>query len=96
MEQSVARVPTEVPDRYVKQIVSHLARKRVTRLAEDGTGIVTFDAGACTLRAEPGVLVLVASGTDEQTLGQVRDVLGRHLERFGAREGLRVTWSTPA
>ena len=28
----------------------------------------------------------------EQTLDRVKDVTGRHLERFGEKDGLVVTW----
>jgi hypothetical protein len=93
MVESVARVVTDQPGRYIKQIVSHLAHKRSTRMADDGTGVVVFESGQCTLTAEPGELVLAASGADDEALQQIRDVLARHLERFGSREGLRVTWS---
>jgi caffeoyl-CoA O-methyltransferase len=95
MVESVARVVTDQPGRYIKQIVSHLAHRRSTRLADDGTGFVIFEAGQCRLTAEPGALVLAASGVDLEALRHVRDVLARHLERFGGREGLRVTWSEP-
>jgi caffeoyl-CoA O-methyltransferase len=95
MVESVARVATEQPGRYIKQIVSHLGNRRSTRLADDGTGVVVFEGGQCTLTAESGILILAASGADAGALQHVRDVLSRHLERFGAREGLRVTWSQP-
>jgi caffeoyl-CoA O-methyltransferase len=96
MVDSVARVATDQPGRYVKQIVSHLAHKRTTWLADDGSGVVDFGSGRCTLTAQAGVLLLAATAPDRAELDHVRDVLGRHLERFGGREGLRVTWSEPA
>jgi len=78
-----------------EQIVSHLAHKRTTSVGEDGTGLVVFDDGRCTLTPQPGVLLLVATADDTQGLDHVRDVLGRHLERFGGRESLQVSWSEP-
>jgi len=38
-------------------------------------------------------LLLVAEAADEESLRHVEDVLARHLERFGARRELVVTWS---
>jgi hypothetical protein len=35
---------------------------------------------------------MIAAADDAQTLDQVRDVTGRHLERFGEKDGLVVTW----
>jgi hypothetical protein len=96
MVESVARVATDQPGRYLKQIVSHLGHKRTTWVEPDGSGVVDFGSGRCTLTAQDGVLLLAASAPDQAELDHVRDVLGRHLERFGGREGLRVTWSDPA
>jgi hypothetical protein len=94
MVESVGRVATDQPARYVKQLVSHLGHKRSTRLDDDGVGIVDFDTGRCTLTAEPGGIVLAASAADAETLERIVDVVTRHLERFGTREELRVIWST--
>ena len=35
------------------------------------------------------------SAPDPETLAQVQHVLGSHLERFGQRNELTVTWSEP-
>jgi caffeoyl-CoA O-methyltransferase len=96
MVESVAHVATPQPARYVKQLVSHLGHKLTTEVDEAGAGVITLDVGRCTLDPQPGVLVLVASATDQTALAQVQDVVGRHLVRFGDREGLTVTWSVPA
>ncbi len=37
-------------------------------------------------------LVLIAEAPDDESLLQVEDVAGRHLERFGSRNELSVTW----
>jgi hypothetical protein len=31
--------------------------------------------------------------SEDAWLSRVRDVVGRHLERFGARDGLQVQWT---
>ena len=48
--------------------------------------------GTTTLTVQPGALVMLAAAEDEQTLDRVKDVTGRHLERFGEKDGLVVTW----
>jgi hypothetical protein len=35
---------------------------------------------------------MLATADDAQTLDQVKDVTARHLERFGEKDGLVVTW----
>ena len=87
-----ARVVTQTPERYIKQLVSHLARKRTTTLVSPGHGIVAFDDGRCVATADPGVLVLTANADTAEALARIQDVVGRHLERFGQRNELRVEW----
>ena len=96
MIESVGRAQTEQPERYLKQLVSHLGHKLSTRLLEDGSGEIVLDVGACRLVAQDRVLVLTARAEDESGLDRVRGVIGRHLERFGARDGLRVQWDRSA
>jgi len=90
---SSADVPAERPERYVKQVVSHLAHRRTTRLLSQDTGTVEWPDGNCRLTCEPGRLILTATADDAEALARVQDVIGRHLERFGARDGLTVRWS---
>lgn len=94
MPRSIAHVSTETPDRYAKQLISHLGRRvPVTGdPATDGARL-TFDAGVGTVRSGDGELVLVADAADDAGLAAVQDVLARHLVRFGERQGLTVTWT---
>jgi len=48
--------------------------------------------GTTTLTVEAGALVMRADAGDAETLDRVKDVTGRHLERFGEKDGLVVTW----
>ena len=91
-ESAAAFVATDTPDRYAKQLASHLGRRSEIREEADGIRIV-LTAGECLLRSKPGVLELHATAPDEESLNVVEDVVGRHLERFGLRNELQVTWS---
>lgn len=89
---STARVATEAPARYAKQLVSHLGRKAGARLLPDGSHELRLSAGIGKVRVEDLTLVMEAYGVDESSLASVQDVLGRHLVRFGQREDLQVRW----
>ena len=94
MPRATAVVATADPDRYAKQLLSHVGRKNGTEPL-DGVptgGRIVFPDGVGTIRPEPGRLVLEAEAPDAAGLAHVTDVLGRHLERFGARLDLVVTW----
>lgn len=94
---STARVSTERPARYGKQLTSHMGRKihaswdegaRSGRLLLNREGPVT---GVVDLSCEEGALVLVLR-TDEDHLEGIEHVVGIHLARFGAKEAMRVDW----
>ena len=88
---AVALVATDQPERYAKQLAAHLGRR--AELREEGAGTrILLAGGDCLLSAADGVLRLDVSASDEESLGLVTDVVGRHLERFGRRNELQVEW----
>jgi hypothetical protein len=91
---SRADVTTATPARFAEQLVSHLGHRIAIERTPDGD-VYTFDGGRGAVSVGDGVLVLLATARGEEALGTVQDVLGRHLERFGAQQQLVVTW-TPA
>jgi hypothetical protein len=97
MPSSYATVRTGRPERYIKQLVSHLGHRISTDLADDGTGTVVMDGGRCTLTPADGSIEMAALADDDETLSRLEDVVGRHLIRFGGEGELEVTWaSSPA
>jgi hypothetical protein len=92
---SRADVRTATPERYARQLVSHLGHRVPVESTPDGE-LLRFDAGRGLVQVGEGVLVLRAEADDEQALAVVQDVLGRHLLRFGAKQELTVNWSDPA
>ena len=88
---SQATVATDAAARYAKQLASHLGRKCEVVEEDAGTRLV-LTAGDCLLTPTDDALELAASAPDEEALDRVEDVVGRHLERFGARNELTVTW----
>jgi uncharacterized protein len=89
--RATAVVVTDAPVRYAKQLLAHLGRKNTVEADGDG-GRLVFSYGVGTVRPGEGELLLVAEAQDAEGLAHVQDVLARHLERFGARRELAVTW----
>ena len=97
MPSSQAKVSTDAAPRYAKQLLSHLGHKARLEVVEgdpDG-GRLVFERGTGTVRPAADHLLLVAEAADEESLHHVEGVLARHLERFGARRELIVTWTPP-
>ena len=92
--ESTAVVATDAPERYAKQLLAHLGRKNtvVTVAGERPGGRLVFAYGTATVRPEDNRLVLEAAAEHAESLAHIEDVLGRHLERFGSKRELVVTW----
>jgi uncharacterized protein len=86
-----ADVPTDAPERYAKQLVAHLGR-RLEWATDGGTSTARVGEGTGQVVVGDGVLTLLAEAPDAEGLARVQDVLGRHLERFGQRNELVVSW----
>ena len=89
---SRADVPTDAPARYAKQLVSHLGRRVSFSEDTEGTWTAVIGDARGWITVGDGVLGLRAEAPGEEGLTLVEHVLGSHLERFGARAGLTVTW----
>jgi uncharacterized protein len=89
---SRARVETDRAERYRKQLASHFGNKIEIAESSAGTVLTWGFGGTTTLSVEPGALLMLAAADDAETLDRVKDVTGRHLERFGEKDGLVVTW----
>ena len=90
-----ADVPTEAPDRYAKQLLSHLGR-RVSWTTDGNVSTAELAGGTGRVVVGDGVLTLIAEAPDGEALSRVQHVLGSHLERFGQRNELTVTWTGDA
>lgn len=90
---SIARVATDRPGRYGKQLASHMNRKAVGVWdTEAEQGSITFgDVAVAQLRAEPGVLIFDIEAPAE-VVERYESVVGRHLVRFGAKDELVCQW----
>jgi len=86
-----AVVKTATPQRFAKQLASHLGRRSEV-LEEPGGTRLKLAGGECLLRPEGESLELLASAPSAADLDRVTQVVGSHLERFGQRNELRVEW----
>jgi uncharacterized protein len=89
---SQATVSTEKPVPYMRQLCKHFGHK-VDAVFTDDSGYINFEAGRCDLRAGDGELLLTVTAETEENRERLRNVVGSHLERFGRRDELSVSWS---
>ena len=90
---SQARVATDRPARYGKQLVAHLGRRNGGEWVEgDERGTITLGDGTAELSCDADALLLRVEGPAD-ALERLEDVVGRHPVRFGTRDELVVQWT---
>lgn len=91
MLYSTARVVTDRPHRYIKQLVSHMGHKVPTELDED-RGSIMFSRGSCLLVASTAHFDMIVKAGAADAIAAVEDTITRHLLRFATKDALTVDW----
>jgi hypothetical protein len=92
LASATAFVATSRPQRYIRQLVSHFGNKVKTEFTDQG-GRLEFDFGVCDLKATPRGIELIGTAGDAAQLETLKDVVARHVVRFGANDQLTVSWT---
>ncbi|QNP71294.1 DUF2218 domain-containing protein [Streptomyces roseirectus] len=92
MPTSRARVATDTPARYAKQLASHLGRKVPAEETPEGDLRLVFDKTTALLHSAADHLLIEVTGPDAEAVVAIQGVVGSHLERFGRRGELKVEW----
>ncbi|MEF2074653.1 siderophore-interacting protein [Consotaella aegiceratis] len=81
------------PDPVIASVCEHLA-EHDARIDRNGAAhLVTFSFGQGSLRAQPGVIELLAESTDLSGLYYIRMALAGHLKHFAKPATPDVTWT---
>lgn len=90
---SRAEVATDKPVAYMRQLCKHFGHKVDASFGED-SGHIQFEFGRCELHAVDSTLRLQVSADDVESHERMERVVGSHLERFGRRDELTVSWQS--
>ncbi len=91
-ETTHASVITDRPERYAKQLASHLGRRHGgERSSQTNTGWIDFGPGRATISADGDQLQLAITAPCDH-LSRLEEVVATHLVRFGERDELSVEW----
>jgi uncharacterized protein len=93
MAVSETRIATPLAARYVTQLCEHFEHEHQFAVSYTAdAGRIAFNSGACTLRAEPELLVIRAEAVDAASLDRIKAVIVRHLKRFAFRDKPDIEW----
>ncbi|MDN4491626.1 DUF2218 domain-containing protein [Demequina sp. SYSU T00068] len=88
---TTGRFPTDRPERYLKQLCSHLGNK-LDATYEGGDGRIVLGTAIARLTATPGSLEIAVSGAEDADVHRVMGVVGSHLDRFAQKDGVSTEW----
>ena len=88
---TTGRFPTDRPERYLKQLCSHLGGK-LDATHEDGDGRIVLGTAIARLTSTPDALEIAISGAEDADVHRVMGVIGSHLDRFAQKEGIVTRW----
>lgn len=91
MTRSDCTIPTEAASKYLQQLCKHFAHK-IPAEATAEHGSIAFPFGTARLTAADGVLTITVETDDAGRIGELEDVVARHLVRFAFRETLAFDW----
>lgn len=88
-----ATVITDRPERYGKQLASHLGRRTCGEWSEDtSTGWIDLGSGRATITAKGDQLHLDITAPCGE-FSELEEVVGSRLVRFGEKDELSVMWN---
>lgn len=90
-----ARVAIERPERWAKQLVSHLGNKAKVEETETGSRLYFGETGSSVglVSTDAEHVLLSALGNSDEDLERAKNVLGKHLERFAEKLEIKVHWN---
>ena len=89
-----AKVLIERPERWAKQLVSHLGNKAKVEETETGSKLYFGETGSSVglVSTDAEHVLLTALGSTQEDLDRAKNVLGKHLERFAEKLEIKVSW----
>lgn len=93
MRKSSTKLTIERPERYAKQLASHIGHKAQSVAEVDGVTTITFGFGGTgTISVNSDSVLLTAQADSQENLDKAQDVLGRHLLKFAKLEDHKLDW----
>jgi hypothetical protein len=94
MYESSAKLVIDRPERYAKQLASHIGHKAESVSEADGITTITFGfGGSGTIAVNSDAVLLTARADTQENLETAQNVLGKHLLKFAKLEDQTLDWN---
>ena len=92
MVGQIANVTIERPERYAKQLASHMGHKLQVKVIEGGWELI-FDIGSATLTSDESTLTMTTDAESQEDIEKIQFALVKHLVKFAAKlDPLEIVW----
>ncbi len=94
MPQSSAKLVIDRPERYAKQLASHIGHKAQSISEADGITSITFGFGGTgTIAVDSESVLLTGDAGNQEDLEKIQNILGKHLLKFAKLEDQQLDWN---
>ncbi|MFM2321133.1 MAG: hypothetical protein RL612_280 [Actinomycetota bacterium] len=94
MPQSSAKLVIDRPERYAKQLASHIGHKAESVSETDGITTITFGFGGTgTIAVDSESVLLTGDAGNQEDLEKIQNILGKHLLKFAKLEDQQLDWN---
>lgn len=87
----IATIETSKPERLMKALCNHFARK-ITAHYKGNKGTIEFGDGKCELTATASTLTFQAEAENADGLSHVKQAVANHMMRFIPGENIQISW----
>ncbi len=88
---SETHIAPKEPSKFLKKLCHHFSLK-IPATYDTERGRAEFAMGTCEMEVQADNLYLRSSAESEEALHAVENIVGSHIELFGKRENIKVTW----
>lgn len=86
-----SNISTENASKIMRWTIGHF-KPKVPAQYDATDGNVEFPFGTCNMEATADELIVTVQATDEKSLMSLKNIVGRHIEKFGIKENITVEW----
>lgn len=86
-----ATIATQNAAKLMRWTIGHF-KPKVPAQYDETNGRVEFQFGTCSMEATEDELIVTVRAEDASSLTSMKNIVGRHIEKFGIKENIQVAW----
>ncbi|MEO1645491.1 MAG: DUF2218 domain-containing protein [Chloroflexota bacterium] len=84
-------IVTQNAAKLMRWTIGHF-KPKVPAQYDETNGSVEFQFGTCNMEATADELIVMIHAEDANSLTSMKNIVGRHIDKFGIKENIQVEW----